>query len=123
MTDLDKKLIAEFLGGEVIATYISPTMSMYSVKAPWVKASREKGLMVGGFEDKMMLSNCEFDKSWDWFMQAWEKFRKLQGMPRTYLEHHDSISAWIVRNNLEEANHCLIKALNWLKSGNYSGTN
>lgn len=73
----DKKLIVEFMDCEVYETYRSPTAIDYSVKGQMVIDFREKGFLVGGFEDRMMFTNLAFDSSFDWIVPVVEKIEAM----------------------------------------------
>jgi len=96
------KLIAEFMGWVIepgMEKEHDPYYNMYKV---------------GFLPQMILLAEMPYPSAWDWFMPAFEKFRKLTGMKMPdWLIRVNNIENWIVRVNILDAYRCLVDAIKW----------
>ncbi len=83
------KLICEFLKAKVYCSVTINTtelqLSDYTVDGEFVSEYRSKKLTTGGFENKMLLSNCCFHSSYDWLMPVCKKCIDSWGCEREHI--------------------------------------
>lgn len=105
-------------GNKLIAEFTGMKKYYHSLKD---NIDHEQTWYIDDPNKEIYTADLKYHSSWDWFMPAWEKFRKcidITGNPtekyyQQYSQHCQQIATAIAHITIEESFARLVKAIQW----------